>query len=85
MLSHIRFIVTAWTIAHQAPLSVGLPWQESWCGLPFPPLGDLPDPGIKRSSLMFPALVGSFFTSEPSGNPCVRECPNVLVFLDCII
>ena len=42
--------VTAWTPARQAPLSVGFPRQDYWSGLPFPSLGDLPDPGIKPTS-----------------------------------
>ena len=48
-----KTIVTLWTVAYQAPLSVGFPRQEYWNGLPCPPPGDLPDPGIKPSS---PAL-----------------------------
>ena len=58
--------VTPWTVACQAPLSMGFPRQEYWSGLPFPPLGDLPHPGME---IMSPALVGGFFTSEPSGKP----------------
>ena len=50
-----------WTIAHQAPLSMELSRKEYWSGLPFPSLGDLPDPGIKPMSLMSPALAGSSF------------------------
>ena len=42
--------MTPWTAAHQAPLPMGFPRQESWSGLPFPPSGDLPDPGIKPTS-----------------------------------
>ena len=49
-----------WTIAYQAPLSMGFSSQEYWSGLPFPPPGDLPDSGIKSSS---PALAGRFFTT----------------------
>ena len=45
-LSCIQLFVTPWTVAHQAPLSMGLSWPEYWSGLPFLPLGDLPDPGI---------------------------------------
>ena len=57
------FCDTPLTVARQAPLSMGFSGQEYWSGLPFPPPGDLPDPGIKPSS---PALAGRFFTTEPS-------------------
>ena len=53
----------------QAPLSMGFSRQEYWSRLPFPPPGDLPDPGIKPASLVSPALAGRFFTTEPPGNP----------------
>ena len=43
--------------------------QEYWSGLPFPPPGDPPDPGIEPMSLAFPALAGGFFTSELTGKP----------------
>ena len=52
--------VTPWTGAYQAPLSMGSPRQEYWSGLPCPPAGDLPNPGIKPASLMSPALTGRF-------------------------
>ena len=45
--------VTLWTVAYQAPLSMGFPRQGHWSGLPFPSLGDIPDPGIEPAS---PAL-----------------------------
>ena len=45
--------VTPWTVSRQAPLSMEFSRQEYWCGLPFPPPGDLPNPGIKPGS---PAL-----------------------------
>ena len=54
--------VTPWTIAHQAPLSMGFSRQEYWSGLPCSPPGDLPNPGIKPASS---ALAGGFFTTEP--------------------
>ena len=60
---------TPWTVAYQALLSMGFPRQEYLSGLLFPSPGDLPDPGIKPVSLASPALVGSFFTTEPSGKP----------------
>ena len=50
------------TVAHQAPLSMGFSRQEYWSGLPCPPPGDHPDPGIKPVSLISPALASGFFT-----------------------
>ena len=64
VLSHARFFATPWTIAHQVPLSIRFPRQEYWSGLPFPTPGDLPDPGIKLTSLMPPALAGRFFITS---------------------
>ena len=55
---------TLWTVALQAPLSMGFSWQEYWSGLPCPPPGDLPNPGIEPTSLMSPALAGGFFTTS---------------------
>ena len=49
---------------HQAPLSLGFSRQEYWSGLPFPPSGDFPDPGISPGSLKSPVLVGRFFTTS---------------------
>ena len=51
----MQLFATPWTVAHQASLSTGFPGQEYWSGLPFPPPGDLPDPGIEPES---PALAG---------------------------
>ena len=51
-------------IARQVPLSMRFPRQEYWSELPFPPPGDLPDPGIKPESLRSPALTGGFFTTS---------------------
>ena len=56
-------LATPWTVARQAPLSMGFPRQEYWSGLPFPSPGDLPDPGFE------PALTGRFFITEPWGKP----------------
>ena len=59
--SHVQFCVTSWTVAHQPPLSMGFSGQEYWqSGLPFPSPGDLPDPGIKPTSLRSLALSGRF-------------------------
>ena len=61
--SRVRLSVTPWTVARQAPLSMGFPRQEDWSGLPFPPPGDLPDPGVEPACLMSPVLAGGFFTT----------------------
>ena len=65
-LSRVRLFATPWTVAHQAPLSMGFSRQEYWSGLPFPSPGYLPDPGIQPRSL---ALQADAFTSEPPGKP----------------
>ena len=70
VLSHVWFFMTSWTVVHQAPLSLGFSRQEYWSGLPFPPPGDLPNPGIKSESL---ALTGGFFTIEPPGKPKFKD------------
>ena len=57
--SHVWVFSTPWTVAHQASLSKGFPRQEYWSGLPFPPPGDLPHPGIELTSLMSLALASS--------------------------
>ena len=58
----VRLSATLWTVAHHAPMSMGFSKQEYWSGLPCPPPGDLPNPAIKPTSLMPPALAGGFFT-----------------------
>ena len=67
-LDYIRLFAVPWTAAHQAPLSMDFSRQEYWRGLPFPSLGDLPDPGIKHSS---PTLQADSLPSEPLGKPTV--------------
>ena len=66
LLSHVRLFATPWTVAYQAPPSMGFSRQEYLSGLPFPSPGDLPDPGIKPGS---PALEADALTSEPPGKP----------------
>ena len=56
--------MTLWTVAHQASLSMGFSRQEYWSGLPCPPSGDLPNPGIEPAYLAFPALAGRFFITN---------------------
>ena len=60
-LSRVRLFATLWTVASQAPLSMGFSRQEYWSGLPYPPPGDIPDPGIEPVSH---ALAGRFFTTN---------------------
>ena len=63
-LSHVRLFVTPWTVAYQAPPSMGFPKQEYWNGLPFPSPGDLPGQGVEPES---PALQVHALPSEPPG------------------
>ena len=65
--SHVRFFATLWTIARQAPLSMGFSKQEYWSGLPFLSPGELPNPGTKPGS---PALAGGFFTTSAIWEAC---------------
>ena len=58
VLRGVRLFVTPWTVACQAPLSIGFPRQEYWSSLPFPSPGDLPDPRIEPVSPVSPALAG---------------------------
>ena len=62
--SPIQLFVTLWIVAHQTSLSMAFSRQEYWSRLPWPPPGDLPDPGIEPVSLMPPALAGGFFTTS---------------------
>ena len=68
-LSRVQLFATPWTVAYQAPHSMGFSRQEYWSGLPFLSLGDLPDPGIKPVS---PAFQADTLTSEPPGKPIAR-------------
>ena len=63
-LSRVQLFATPWTVAHQAPPSMGFSRQEYWRGLPFPSPGDLPNPGIEPGS---PALQTDTLISEPPG------------------
>ena len=67
-------LFTPWTVAHQAPLSVGFSWQEYWSGLPFPSPGDLPDSGTEPPSPESPAMTGRLFTAVPLEKPPGFEC-----------
>ena len=69
-LSRVRLFVTPWTVAYQAPPSMGFSRQECWSGLPFPSPGDLPNPRIEPGS---PALQADALPSEPPGKPRVQS------------
>ena len=64
--SRVRLFAIPWTVAHQAPLSMGFSRPEYWSGLPFPSPEDLPNPGIEPR---FPTLQADALTSEPPGKP----------------
>ena len=66
--SHVQLFAALWTVALQAPLSMGFSRQEYWSALPCPPPGDLPDPGIKPSPVSS-ALQEDSFTTEQPGKP----------------
>ena len=76
-VSCVWFFVTLWTLALQAPLSMGFSRQEHWSRLPFPPPGDLLNPGIEPLS---PGLAGRFFTTSTTW-----EAQVLVLFVPCII
>ena len=67
--SYVQFSAAPCTVDHQAPLSVGFSRQECWRGLPCPPPGDLPAPGIEPMSAVSPALQADYFTAKPPVEP----------------
>ena len=74
-----RLFATPWTIAHQAPLSMGFSRQEYCSGLPFPSPGNLPDPGIEPGS---PALQVDYLPTESPGKP-YKDPQKVCVLQEC--
>ena len=77
-LSRVRLFVTPWTVAYQAPPSVGFSRQECWSGVPLPSPGDIPDPGIEPGS---PALQKDALPSEPPGKPPVTCKESLYVWI----
>ena len=69
-LSHVRLFVVPWTVAYQAPLSMGFSRREYWSGLPFPSPGDLPDPGIEPRS---PVLQADALPSDLLWKPKIQR------------
>ena len=89
VFSHVGLFATPWTVAHQAPLSMGFSRQEYWSGLPCPPPGDLPNPGL-RTSVSCTSCISSLPT-EPPGKPLryiggglvAQSCPTLFDPMDC--
>jgi len=76
-LSRVRLFATPWSVAYQAPLSMGFSRQEYWSGLPFPSPGDLTNPGIKPRS---PALQADALPPEPSGKHVLLHIIKLYVY-----
>ena len=74
--SRVRLFATPWTVAHQAPLSMGFSRQEYWSGLPFPSPGDLPD---SRP----PPLAGGFFTASTVWEAHILDIEGMIAILKC--
>ena len=68
--SCVQLFVNLWTVAYQAPLSMGFSRQEYWSGLSCPPPGDRPNPGIELTSLMSSAMAGGFLTTDTIWEAC---------------
>ena len=75
VLSRVQLFATPWTVAHLAVLSMEFPREEYWSGLPFPPPGELPNPGIEPMSPESPALQAD---SLPLSHQTVDWKPNSL-------
>ena len=70
--SVVHLFAALWTAACQAPLSMGFSRQEYWIGLPYPPPGAIPNPGIEPESPASPALQVDSLPTEPPGKPRER-------------
>ena len=80
-LSCVQLFAIPWTVAHQAPLSMGFSRQEYWTGLPFPSPGDRPDPGIKGIEPGSPAVQADSLATEPPGKPSVSNSSSIFFSL----
>ena len=74
LFSYVWLFATPWTLAHQAPLSMGFSRQEHWSGLLFPSPEDLPEPEIEPTSLPSPALDGTFLTTSATWETPIPQC-----------
>ena len=73
VLSHVQLFATSCAVAHQAPPLTGFSRQECWSGLPFPPPGDIPDPGIEPTSPVSPAMPADSLSLESMGEPLFTD------------
>ena len=83
MLSHVKLFATPWTVAHQDPMSLGFSRQEYWTGLPCPPPGDPPNPGIEPApnhAFCAPTLQADCLPAEPLGKPLLLVFTYSLIF-----
>ena len=78
-LSHVRLFATPWTVAYQAPLSMGFSRQEYWSGVPLTSPGDLPNPGTEPGSS---ALQTDALPSEPPGKPIIFRACLIVHYID---
>ena len=78
LIANSNSFVTPWTVAHWAPLSMGLPREEYWSGLPFPSPGDLPDSGIEP---LYPILQADSLPLRHQGRPYMYVCVCIAVFV----
>ena len=87
----VQLFATPWTVAHQTPLSMGFSRQEYWSGLPYPPPGDLPNPGVEPRS---PAFQVDSLPAETQGkmvglirweseSEVAQSCPTLCDPIDC--
>ena len=81
LLSRVQFFVTPWTVAYQAPPSMGFSRQEYWSGVPFPSPGDLPHPGIELVFLLSSALQVILYPLTYQGSPVAFYYKHLYIFL----
>ena len=82
--SHVQLFGTLWNIVLLAPTSIGFSRQEYWRGMPCPPPGNLPNPGIKLTPLTSPALAGRFLTTSATCCSVAQSCPTLCSSMDCL-
>ena len=83
--SSVRLFATVWTVACQAPLSMGFSRQKYWSGLPFPPQGNLSSPEIEPTTLLSLALAGGFFTTSATWEEVNIKSFNIVCCCSCTV